>query len=862
MPFSWHAGVLPIHPARQPPGRLALIRMLCCCVVKLFPMHSFLPAFFRFHSGLLVACLQLLTSDLAPAQVPSILKNALGGQETSTQSAAQTETPEQALSRLNLWQKEAREQLAALEEQPPATLPQGISAGDLEERRRTAEQTILSINRAIKGIDARNETNKTLTETNQRAASWQGFPTPPPYSILLVDELLNERDALKEKLTSTESSLSVVSRTLTSTLAEAKSSEDSLNQLLSAAEKTPKEHPDHPAILWRVESAKAQARLFAARVHSLQSATETAKLYVAVNRAELAFVDRKIASAKANSHFSQSDLDKLAKIASERKSVLRKEIETIAKRQKSAIAIRKSAQTSLDEVSSQNPQPPAPQIELAKFRLEVADFRIEALQSCSENLESLITLENTALNAYQDRYLFLHPDSPNDAAKALVSLTTIADRLKAWEVFSNNEIDRASADLAKLESKAVSITTEDPRFALLNDQRASISEKQVVLQRMSQAVSSQRRQVQRWIKEFSPKEDSLMAGVTNLGTTLAGWARAFWALEVTSSEQTFEFEGQTITRKIPVTLGQLIWAAGAFAVLYFIATRVVSRIQTTIVTRGHLANAQANTLRNWLMIVIGVALAALAFNLIGIPLTVFAFFGGALAIGLGFGTQTLIKNFISGIIMLFERKIRVGDVLDLGGVIGTVTEINTRSSVIRSGDGVETLVPNSTFLENRITNLTLTDRQVRRTIRVGTDYNSSPRKVMVALKECIDRHGLVLKEPEPFVVFADFGDNALLFDLYFWLESNERTNPIVVCSDIRLMIDKRLKELGVAVPFPQREMHLSTESPIQIQYLETRRDSAEGQQKNPSPGNPISGDCLEEDVQSAENQSRTKNASR
>ncbi len=179
--------------------------------------------------------------------------------------------------------------------------------------------------------------------------------------------------------------------------------------------------------------------------------------------------------------------------------------------------------------------------------------------------------------------------------------------------------------------------------------------------------------------------------------------------------------------------------------------------------------------------------------------------------------QTLIKNFISGIIVLAERKIRVGDILDVDGIVGTVAEVNTRSSIIRSADDVETMIPNSVFLENRVTNWTLTSNKMRRSLRVGVAYGTQPQKVMEILTEVADRHGLVLKDPAPFAIFEDFGDNALIFSLYFWIRLGGGTNGIVVASDLRLMIDKRFTEAGIGVPFPQRDMHLTTDKPIQVQ---------------------------------------------
>ncbi|RYD18690.1 MAG: mechanosensitive ion channel, partial [Verrucomicrobiaceae bacterium] len=166
----------------------------------------------------------------------------------------------------------------------------------------------------------------------------------------------------------------------------------------------------------------------------------------------------------------------------------------------------------------------------------------------------------------------------------------------------------------------------------------------------------------------------------------------------------------------------------------------------------------------------------------------------------------LIKNFISGIIVLFERKIRVGDIVDVGGMSGSVTEINTRSSVLRGGDGKETLVPNSYFLENRVTNLTLSNRRVRRTLSVGVVYGSEVSLVLATLKECVERHGLILKDPAPIVTLDDFGDKALVFMLYFWTEFNDKTNGDVVSSDIRLMIEKRFTELGITLAGADQEL--------------------------------------------------------
>lgn len=383
----------------------------------------------------------------------------------------------------------------------------------------------------------------------------------------------------------------------------------------------------------------------------------------------------------------------------------------------------------------------------------------------------------------------------------------------------SNEIATTSAELSKIESRAASLATDDPRLPLINDQRAASSEMLTLLNRVQQTATSNSALLTRWIEDYTPKEkpQGALEKISDRASDGLDLVKKTWDFEVMSFADTVEVDGQMITgAKLPVTVGMLLRALLFFVIGYAIAAKIANRIQRVVISRGHVAEAQAKTLRNWAMIVVGVALALGTLAFLNIPLTVFAFFGGALAIGLGFGMQTLIKNFISGIIVLVERKVRVGDILDVDGIIGTVVEVNTRSSIIRSADEVETIIPNSVFLENRVSNWTLSNSRMRRTMRVGVAYGSDPHQVIKILTECALRHGQVCKEPAPFTTFEDFGDSALVFTLYFWIEFVKGTNPSVVASDLRLMIDKQFTEARISVPHVQRDIHLISNEPIEI----------------------------------------------
>jgi small-conductance mechanosensitive channel len=762
-----------------------------------------------------VLLLFLMGAIPASGQI-SVLKNAVEKKEPGKPKAP--ETPEEARARFEKWHQQAQQALEGLNASE-AAVPAGITPDELDARRRDLEQIILVATRSIKNLKTVDEGIKALEASETASAAWKGFEQKPPYSLLMVDELLNERDAIREKLTSYESSLLNYQGILASAVDETKAAENAVSSLITAVEDA--DATKTAAAKWRLEAARAKSRLNAARVGLLQSGIENFQNQIAAARNELSLIDRKVQTAKADARLSDEDLAKIGKISAERKKSVQKESDAISQRLKTARAAKAKAESSLKELNipAESGTKPAG-LELAEYRVQVAGARVDSLQSIMETLESLIQMENIHWSVYQKRRTLIDAATPEERTKALAEINATVERLRAWENVLQNETATCRAELSKLESRAGSVTLEDPRFSLINDQRSAISEQLDMLRRLVQSAASVRRLAGRWADEYAPKpgEDGFFQKVSNFGSSAWNFTKAAWSYEVMSFDDSYTTEdGVVISRKIPVRLGMLLRAILFFAIGYFISSRVANHIQRRLVRAGHMMDAQARTLRNWAMIIVGVFLILGTLAFLRIPLTVFAFFGGALAIGVGFGTQTLIKNFISGIIVLAERKVRVGDILDVDGIVGTVVEVNTRSSIIRSADDVETVIPNSLFLENRVTNWTLSSSKMRRTMRVGVAYGTEPRTVMDILTESAGRHGRICKDPAPFAVFEDFGDSALLFSLYFWLELGTGNNPIVVTSDLRLMIEKRFSEAGIGVPFPQRDMHLTTDKPLQVQ---------------------------------------------
>ncbi|MEJ2384361.1 MAG: mechanosensitive ion channel [Xanthomonadales bacterium] len=222
------------------------------------------------------------------------------------------------------------------------------------------------------------------------------------------------------------------------------------------------------------------------------------------------------------------------------------------------------------------------------------------------------------------------------------------------------------------------------------------------------------------------------------------------------------------------------------------------------------------TLKRLLFYFILVLLFITALGMMRIPVTALAFISGAVAIGVGFGAQSIINNLISGWILMSERPVRIGDFVEIDSHRGVVENIGNRSTRIKRIDGVHLLVPNSQMLERVVINWTLVDKKFRTSVRVGVAYGSPVRRVQQLLLQAAAEHDFVLDEPAPVAVFEDYGDNALIFDLFFWCEGFGERELRVMRSDIRFRLEELFRENDITVAFPQRDVHLFAGEPVRV----------------------------------------------
>ena len=258
---------------------------------------------------------------------------------------------------------------------------------------------------------------------------------------------------------------------------------------------------------------------------------------------------------------------------------------------------------------------------------------------------------------------------------------------------------------------------------------------------------------------------------------------------------------------ITFTSGDLI----AIPLIYVVGIWLMKKLAHIATYRLRSSGASADTVhlfKRLFYIIAGAILIVTTLDVMNVPLTAFAFLSGAVAIGVGFGAQNIINNFISGWILMWERPIRIGDFLEVDGARGRVETINTRSTRIRRVDGVHMLIPNSKLLENTVVNWTLIDNLTRTSVRVGVAYGSDCKLVARLIEQATQQQEDILTEPKPVVIFDDFGDNALMFETFFWVNATKERDLRVIRSQVRFTIDELFAEHDIVIAFPQRDVHL------------------------------------------------------
>jgi len=695
-----------------------------------------------------------------------------------------------------------------------AAVPPGVSDDEVAVASRKLSQWIFALEGQLRALDGIARARVEKEEATAANAAWTGFPDKPPYSILRAEELGQQVDALTARIQAAGASQTVSGREFERLQQDIQRSAEAQRR----AEEAARARPADLVAAWRARAAAWTANGAGATAAAVARAKELSDISVEADTQRLRLLERQLQTVQAHISFTEADLQQVRRTEQGRQARLDKAAAAARALADNRTREAGAAERALQALRVATPPAAPARLDAAESQLRALNAAVDTARRDSEVQAALSSLSSTMVEMWQLRFDALNAADAARRQAAADSLHEMLRSLQVWRSFATSQIDLVQSDQAEqaLQQERVAGV---PELLLHESARSeSLRQRALSVQQLLDQIGRDQHTLERWLADIGldREQRSWQDKAAAFWARTVAVFRTIWGFELFSVEDTLEVQGQKITTTRGVSVGKSIGALLIFLVGYFAASRLARRLERELHTRFGIGAQQARTIRRWTMAAVGFVLLVLTLNLAQIPLTVFAFLGGALAIGVGFGTQTIIKNFISGLILLLERQVRVGDAVEIDGFAGTVAEVNLRSSTIIGYDGADAIIPNSALLEGRVTNLTMSSRNVRRTLKVGVAYGSPTRKVADLIRECAERHGQVLKQPPPRVLLDEFGDSALIFALYIWIDVKTSPGGPVITSDLRFMIEAALSEAGISIAFPQRDIRLDTTRPLEV----------------------------------------------
>ncbi len=595
-----------------------------------------------------------------------------------------------------------------------------------------------------------------------------GMSQKPPYSLGFYDTLLNDlagTDRLEETL---KLEMQSAKSTIDNIKESAKTSRRQLNELLDD-NRQPAEGQSRIQ-KWKIETVRLDLELYEIYENTERKTLENLALEEKQNGLEKELLSQQITWVRQHLQVDDSDLKKWV-------ATIEKETEKIEQRIKQLSSSKKSADKAWLK-AQENAQAAGNQqdVLLREINLKSAESWKKTYQKMLEQSEDIILLLDHQKQVLQLRNQLFKGDLSqievikwkNDIEGKIKSS---ANRVALEQMYLNSL-------LKQIETIEEGITRENaagPVLQKMKDMITALRKQSDFGMDFISALLSAQQQDQRFLNELKLKTTS-----TPLATRLAAFKNQL--------ESIWNFEVWVIDTN-SVTVGKLFIAL-CILIIGMIVSKVILRFVAVRLHKNlHIRETTASTIQKLLLYFSYLMVLLLALKTVNIPLAAFAFVGGAVVIGIGFGAQNLISNFISGFIIMAEQPISIGDLMEVDGVLGRVEEIGARSTRIRTGANIHILVPNSSFLEKNITNWTLSDNRIRTSVRVGVAYGSDVEKAEELLSKAAGDNPNVLTRPSPFVIFEDFGDNALIFDVYFWIHIQANMERRIIESKIRYRIN-------------------------------------------------------------------------
>ncbi len=632
------------------------------------------------------------------------------------------------------------------------------------------EQQLVQVRRSIDLARSLEQAKKETTQGPEPSKAEKGY-----YPFSYLDELAGRLFLLEEQTAAFEGALAGADEAYQRVLEKLQGKEQEFRRIREEQEGSGGDPLQSPAVMTALWSRRlAEEELSLRKVFM-----ENERLENAIHQFRIAGLRRTIDALRGRVRFAKTELDAQLAVIENATTGLKIRLEQ-ARDKKQQAELRWQKAVKQAAAGSLSPE----EAQLREKEVESLRLWYDASNSQVMLASQLISFGNDLKKLRQYRYELFHNtplvDAPawkKEIAQALQLFEQLRQKAADVQTGCLNEIIVRNETLASAEKGS--------RISLaLEEQIRALKEREGLCREYLEAVQKMEWEYKRLLSDLQVTESRISLGqrVNRYGSIVS----RIWRYELTSVDDR------------PITVGKIIVAVLLLIIGYFLSKRLTLQMGKQMKQRFAVDEAAAFAWQQIVHYLLLVLLLLFVLHLVRIPLTFFTVVGGALAIGVGFGSQTIVNNFLSGLILMLERPIKIGDIIEVENVSGTVEWVGARSTRIKTGDNMRLVVPNSMLLQNKIINWSLVDDTVKRVITVGVMYGSPVRRVETLLLQAADEHRLVERYPEPLVLFSDFGESALIFVLHIWISLARAGKAQIsisrVESDIRFRIDELFRQ--------------------------------------------------------------------
>lgn len=693
----------------------------------------------------------------------------------------------------------------------------------------------LIVNNYYSHIDALNKLKSVQVarqDIEAKSKAWLNFAEKGPYTVDFVDDLWNQLRTKERELEAVLIEKKLYVNLQESQRLSLKNSELALRKVQEELDTA--EPASVSRLKWKMNLAEKQNVHEQSRVALLDTEIELRNEIIGLRTGEKDLLQRQVRLASLASPLSEQDRDiklaALTQLQQETDKEIQKAIEIARLLEEVWRQTRDRVQEAQAFSSSLLPEA----AEQQKRQLESLqnELKIQMIESeVSSSIIKLLRLLNRILLAHQHIWELRYQVENNPDLKtledALVRIEQGYDQIKLWRNFLLSGLDAARRRLDNQEKKLADWKPEFGEREFGERERLAFWRHDAMYRRLVAEADRLESTVLSLKQAVEMRYQNSAAGdrIAKIYENAGEIALLIWDFELFTVDDKIVVEGRDVITHHRVTVGKIVRILFILAFgLWLIG--IISDRGIRVLSKRFPGHDSAILLGLRLFTLIGViGICVFALIRVHIPLTVFTFFGGALAIGVGFGAQNIISNFISGLILLVEQPVKLGDIVEVEGISGKITHIGGRCCQVHRFDGIDMLIPNSSFLDKSVTNWTLSDQSIRCTITVGIAYGSPVRDALLLLQQAAGEHGLVLNEPAPEVYLEGLGDNTLNLNLDFWVGNLKHINRRRIMSDIRHRIINLFGERGIVIAFPQRDVHVDSNQPIKVELVSAETET-------------------------------------